>query len=140
MVPKVLTMTSRAASEQTRPTPIFQLNPSGRMTGSMVCPSWPAKLCSMGGGMAVDERQAGQQPQEERDAEDDRAGALEKHLGAVRDAEPERAQRRTAVGWHFKDEGRALAAQDGRLQNARRDHRGHEAEHVQAQQGGGARA
>ena len=41
-------MVSRAASEVIRPMPIFQLKPSGLITGSMVRPIVPARLWSIG--------------------------------------------------------------------------------------------
>ena len=42
-------MTSRAAMELTRPMPIFQLKPSGAITGSTVRPIVPAKLSAIWG-------------------------------------------------------------------------------------------
>ena len=46
-------MVSRAASDVISPIPIFQLKPSGLMTGSMVRPMVPARLSSMRRRLAV---------------------------------------------------------------------------------------
>ena len=56
-------MTSRAASEVTRPMPIFQLKPSGAMTGSTVRPIVPAKLSAICGGRAVLQRDVREDPE-----------------------------------------------------------------------------
>ncbi len=45
----VLTMTSRARTDESRPMPIFQLKPSGAMAGSMKWPRRPImELASSG--------------------------------------------------------------------------------------------
>ena len=46
----------------TSPMPIFQLNPSGRMTGSMVRPMVPARLSSIRRDLTVFERQVRKDP------------------------------------------------------------------------------
>ena len=45
-VPSVPTITSRAITDVSSPIPIFQLNPSGRINGSISSPSRPIRLCA----------------------------------------------------------------------------------------------
>ena len=51
MVPIVAIMVSRANTAVSSPMPIFQLKPSGLITGSMVRPTVPARLLAISGGL-----------------------------------------------------------------------------------------
>src|SRR2546428_647150 len=64
----VLTNTSRAANAPTSPTPIFQSNPNGRITGSITWPSHLPGLRDLVRRQLEDERRG--RPFEERPLED----------------------------------------------------------------------
>jgi hypothetical protein len=82
-------MVSRAAKEVISPMPIFQLNPSGLMTGSMVRPS-ARPGCPDGRRMAVGVGQCAATHRQHRHQQDHRAGAPQKNLRAIQQPQPER--------------------------------------------------
>ena len=127
-------MTSRAASDVISPMPIFQLKPSGLMTGSMVRPMRAGQAVLDGGRLAAGVGQVRQHPEHHGHQQDHGAGALQEDLGAVQQAQAERLHGGPAVGRHLQQEGRLRALQHGGFQQPRRDHRGQESEQIEAQQ------
>ena len=127
-------MVSRAASDVISPMPIFQLKPSGLMTGSMVRPIVPARLCSMPAACRRCTAGSVSDPEDHGHQQNHGAGALQEDFGAVQQAQSQRLQRGPAVGRHLQQERRLRALQNARFQQARRHHRRQEAEQIQAQQ------
>ena len=110
------------------------------MTGSTVRPIVPAKLSAIAGAAPSFSGTWARTQSATDIPEDDRAGALEEDLRPVEEAQAESAEGRHAIGRHLEDERRPFALQDRGLQDARRDDRRDEAEDVEAEQRGGARA
>ena len=101
-------MTSRATMELTRPMPIFQLKPSGRMTGSMKWPMRPMTLVARSEDLR-DPRdevhgQHAEHPDQEADREDDGAGLLQEKHAAVIEPQAERAHGGPAILRQLQDE------------------------------------
>ena len=80
MVPSVPTITSRAASEVIRPMPIFQLNPSGLMTGSIGFADHPGEAVLDLGRLAVVQRQVRQHPKHDGHRKNHGSGPAQKYL------------------------------------------------------------
>ena len=78
-------------------------------------------------------RIGGQEPEQDVDAEDDRAGAAQEELRAVPHVADDDAQQRPFVGRQFHDEHGRLALEQGLLEQPRHEQRHDDAEQVHRQ-------
>ena len=84
------TIISRASTEVSSPMPIFQLNPRGRMTGSINWPSLPMTLSASCGKVPAMHRQMAQDPERNRHADNNRARLVEEDARPVVEPQPKR--------------------------------------------------
>ncbi len=96
--------------------------------------------CRVSAAGDVNDREMREDPESQGDAEDDGAGLAEEDVGAVHEAEEERAQGGHAVLRQFKNEGRFVGLEDGAFEQPGGSHGADEAGNVKRQHDDGAQA